>query len=552
MGQAREVLAGPVMEILPALIEQGRIDEALAAVAGLVKRNEELERRLAELGRRRFKSNEGVSSDQLLLFVKRLQEQAANTEDAEDDDASSPERAQVDARLLARAEAAAERARQKTLAAGAAPKRKPLKGKLPAHLPRRENIIPLPEAKRCCPTCSRERPVFGYDVSEVLELEPAKLYVRQDKREKRACECCEAHVIRAPQGDKVVPRGQFGCSAVANILNDKYARGLPLHRQRKEFRRLGLTLSSSTLCDQVTWAARSLRPLWLEAIDEVFDAEVMHIDGSGVPVLDRDHAKGVRLGTLWSTVGASEHGPQVAAYFYASTKRAKGQRPDEKGPDEILAERSGIVISDADSLFIKQRKREDLIDCGCNAHARRYFTRALDRGDTRAALPLGAFKGLYQIESDIAGEDVATRLAQRREHSTPIYDDLVAWCKAYQGELRPTEPLGQAVGYLLNHEVALRRFETDGVIPIDNNPAENTFVPVALTRKNYLFFGADSGGDRAAIVYTILHCCKLADVDPVAYLTDVLAVLGRGLVDIELAELMPARWKTRFAEDGDA
>lgn len=542
-----KMLSGPVMDVLPVLIAEGRFDEVLAAVTELVKRNEQLERQLAELVRRRSKPNEGVSSDQLLLFVKRMQEQAANSGDAQGDTATVPELVQVNARLEARAEAAAKRAREKVLAAGTTPKQRPLKGPLPEHLPRRDHVIELPPAQRRCPTCAEEREVFDYDVSEVLELEPAKLYVRRDKREKRACKRCEAHVIRAPRGDKVVARGQYGCSIAANILHDKYAKGLPLHRQRKDFRRMGLTLSSSTLCDQVAWAARALKPLWLEAIDQVLDAKVMHIDGSGVSVLDRDHAQGIRLGTLWSTVGAGERGPEVAAYFYASTKKAKGQRPDEKGPDEILAERSGIVVSDADLLFVRQRKRDDLIDCGCNMHARRYFAKALDRGDTRAALALGAFKGLYQVEEDIRELDVAARLAARQEQSTPIYDDLVAWCLAYQPELRPTEPLGQAVSYLLKNQVALRRFESDGVIPMDNIAAEHSFVPVALTRKNYLFLGADSGGDRAAIVYTMLHCCKLADVDPVAYLTDVLTILGRGVVDIEMAELMPAQWKLRAA-----
>jgi hypothetical protein len=222
----------------------------------------------------------------------------------------------------------------------------------------------------------------------------------------------------------------------------------------------------------------------------------------------------------------------------------KGQRPEEKGPSDILALRRGIVVSDADTLFVEERRRDDIIDCGCNMHARRYFVKALDRGDSRAALALGAFKGLYQVEEEFRDASADERLAARQERSTPIYDDLVLWCRAHQPEVRPSEPLGRAIAYLLKHEVALRRFETDGAIPTDNIAAEHAFVPVGLTRKNFLFFGADKGGDRAAIVYTLLHCCQLAGVDPVAYLTDVLRVLGRG-TDLEMAELMPARWKLR-------
>lgn len=546
--KASDTLSGPVLDVLPRLIEQGRFDEVLAAFQALVERNEKLERQLAELvERRRFKPNEGVSSDQLLLFVKQLRDQA--TRDAQEADAPpvTPALAQANARLQARADAAADRARQKFLTAATGPAHKPLKRPLPEHLPRHEHEIEVPERERACPTCAQERVVIGHDVSEVLELEPAKLYVRVDRREKRACRHCEAHVVRAPRGDKVAVGGQIGCSVVAHILNDKFDMGVPLHRQRKNFRRLGFRLPSSTLCDQVSWGARLLEPLWIEAIDQVLDARVMHIDGSGVPVLDRDHPDGKRLGTLWATVGASERGPEVAAYFYASTKKAKGQRPNEKGPSEILALRSGIVVSDADTLFVEQRKRDDLIDGGCNMHARRYFVKALDRGDSRAALAIGAFKGLYQVEEDIRELSVEDRLAIRRERSSPIYDDLVDWCRVLEGEVRPTEPLGRAIAYLLKHELALRRFESDGAIPIDNAPAEHAFVSVALTRKNFLFFGADTGGDRAAIVYTMLQCCRLAGVDPVAYLTDVLAILARRPTEIEMADLMPARWKTTRA-----
>ena len=117
--------------------------------------------------------------------------------------------------------------------------------------------------------------------------------------------------------------------------------------------------------------------------------------------------------------------PEVAAYYYASTKKAKGQRPGELGPSEILAQRTGIVVSDADTLFVEQRKREDLIDCGCNMHARRYFVKALDAGDTRAALVIGAMKGLYHVEDDFRNASPAERLDARQRESTPIYDDIV-------------------------------------------------------------------------------------------------------------------------------
>jgi hypothetical protein len=300
----------------------------------------------------------------------------------------------------------------------------------------------------------------------------------------------------------------------------------------------------------VKWAAELLKPLWLEAIDQVLEAEVMHIDGTGLPVLDRSHPDGKRLGALWATIGADRSGGKVAAYFYASTKKAKGQRPQERGPTDILALRTGITVSDADTLFAAQMRRDDVTDCGCNMHARRYFVKALDGGDERAALVIGAFKGLYQVEDDARLLSAEGRLELRREQSTPIYDDIVAWCRHHQPDIPPKSPLGRAIAYLLRHEQSLRRFEHDGRIPIDNMAAEHAFVPVALTRKNYLFLGHDNGGDRAAIVYTILRCCRLAAVDPVAYLRDVLGVLSRKIRRVEIKELMPAQWAAARVPDG--
>ena len=349
-------------------------------------------------------------------------------------------------------------------------------------------------------------------------------------------------MVRAPRGDKVVAGGQIGCSVVAQVLTAKYDLGAPLHRQRKTFQRMGMTIPTSTLSDQIKWATELLRPLWLEAIEQALASQVMHIDGTGLLALDRDHPKGKRLGALWGIVGADGLEPKVAAYLYASTKKAKGQREGEQGPSEILARRRGLLVSDADSSFIEQRKRDDLIDCGCNMHARRYFTKALDSGDTRAALPLGAFKALYQVEEELRDATAAERLAGRQELSTPIYDDIVSWCEAYQRNTPPKSPLGRAIQYLLNHQVALRRFETNGSIPIDNGPAERNFISVAISRKNYLFVGSHAGGERAAIAYTILRCCRLAGVEPVEYLTDVLARLCHKIRRVDIPALMPAAW----------
>jgi len=167
------------------------------------------------------------------------------------------------------------------------------------------------------------------------------------------------------------------------------------------------------------------------------------------------------------------------------------------------------------------------------------------RGDTRAAHPLGAFKQLYAIERSIRDLPLEQRQAERRDRSRPLYDTLVRWCEGYQPYEPPASPMGRAVRYLLNHRDALRRFLEDGAIPIDNRVVERLHVRTALTRKNFLFVGSHQGGHRAAIVYTILACCSLAEVDPVQYLADVLPRLGGRQRTADQALLMSAQWKAR-------
>jgi hypothetical protein len=233
--------------------------------------------------------------------------------------------------------------------------------------------------------------------------------------------------------------------------------------------------------------------------------------------------------------------------LYASTAKKDGQRPGELGPADVLALRRGYTVADAASIFDSSFEREGITECGCNMHARRYFTKALDAGDARAALPLAAFKQIYEWEATVAEATPAERLAVRREKCAHTYDELAAWCRTYQPVEPPSSPLGKAIGYLLNHEEALRRFLDDGVVPLDNGIVERLHVRTALTRKNFLFAGSDTGGERAAIAYTLLGCCALAEVDPVEYLAEVMPRLGRKIRVVDLPELLPAGWKAARA-----
>jgi transposase len=524
---------GPVLDVLRELLTERRDVEVQALFAKLVARNSELEQRLMRLLSRGHK-NEGVSTAQLKLFLDALA--AAGVDPS---DSGAPDLGDADAKLrgASGSDAGSDGTPEKP------PRQPPLRKAPPANLRRVDNPIAVPEAERACPACGAERARIGEDLTEVIELEPARVVVRVDRREKLACGSCEGELVRAPTGDKVVSGGRLGSTLVAVLIVDKYDDGLPLHRQKRRFERMGADLAVSTLADQVTWGTDLMRPLWRVVIQKVLAAVIMHLDATGLPVLDRDAPGGKRLGSLWGYVGDED----VAAYLYTSTGKKKAQREGELGPEDMLAQRTGYTVADASNLFDRSFERPELIECGCNMHGRRYWIKALDAGDARAALPIAAYKKLYEIEAKIRGLAPDKKFAVRQAESKPVFDEIVSWAEAYKSHEPPASALGSAIRYMTNHREALGRFLEDGVIPIDNGIVERLHVRAALTRKNFLFAGSDAGGERAAIAYTILGCCRLADVNPVEYLSDILPRLARGVCVRDVPNMLPAAWKAARA-----
>ena len=522
---AREQAAA-AREQAAAAREQAAAAREQAAAARVAELEQRLERLLA-----RYKKSEAVSKTQLVLFLDAISRGEAGDLFADPEDprgeasARLRDASQIDEDDEPRTKAPRERP----------PTRQPA----PAHLPRVPNPIPVPLAERPCPRCGGERTCIGHDLTEVIELIPARVIVRQDLREKLSCGSCDGELVRAPSGEKVVAGGKLGNALVIDMLVGKYADGLPLHRQRDRYARLGLDVPISTLVDQVTWVTDLLRPLWRAALAECIASKVMHLDATGLPVLDRGVAGGKRLGTLWGYVG-----DEVAAYVYASTGKQVGQRPGEMGPADILSLREGYTVADASNLFDASfAQHPKLIECGCNMHARRYFVKALDAGDTRAALPLAAYKKLYEIEEEIRGLGPEAKLEARQQHSKPVFDELVSWAQVHQPHEPPAAKMGVAIRYLLNHRVALGQFLVSGLVPMDNGAVERLHVRTALTRKNFLFAGSDAGGERAAVAYTILACCRICEVNPVEYLADVLPRLSGRVRLMDLPALLPAPWK---------
>lgn len=510
-----------MLEVLRELLAGGNTDEVMALVAKLVARNRELELLLAKVRESRNRG-EHLTAGQLDLFL----EQARNE--------ANPDRAEANRKLEEAAEEHGGRP-EKTKP----PKQPAVRRSPPPGLRRVENPILVPAEERACPSCGAERRCVFHETTDVIDLIPAEVIVRLDQREVLQCGNCDGEMERAPLGDKVVDGGAYGSRLVADLVVGKYRDGLPLNRQGQILERLGLEMPSSSMGDQIRWATDLLQPVRAQLIDDVLGSQVMHIDATGLQVRDSDRPTGIITGALWGYVGH-----ECAVYLYTSTGKRLGQREGEIGPEEFLARRMGYTVADAAGLFDRSFKRPDLIEVGCNMHSRRYMMKALDAGDARAAIPLAAFAALYDVEDAAQKLGPAERLAERKKRSKPVYDQLLAWCETYQPQEPPSSLLGKAIKYLLNHRVALTRFLDDGVLPIDNGVVERLHRRPAITRRNFLFAGSHAGAERAAIAYSVLGSCEVADVNPIEYLADVLPRLARGVVIArDIPAMTPAAWK---------
>jgi len=418
---------------------------------------------------------------------------------------------------------------------------KPARRPLPAHLPRERVVHSAPSS---CPGCGGALRKLGEDITETLELVPAQWTVIQHVREKFSCRRCEA-ITQAPAPSHPIARGRAGPQLLAQVLFGKYRAHLPLNRQSDIYAKEGVDLDTSTLADWVGACAATLMPLVDEIRDHVFAAERIHADDTTVPVL----AKGkTRTGRLWVYVRddkpfAGQAAP--AAMFYYS--------PDRGGehPEKHLVDYSGLMQADAyagfNGLYVAGRQPGPITEAACWAHARRKLFELAELQKAPIAIEaVRRIDELFVIEREINGLAPDQRVAIRAQRSKPLVDDLERWMRQERRKLSSRSPLAKALAYSLKRWEALTRFLDDGRICMTNNAAERAVRGIAMGRKNWTFAGSDSGGRRAAAIYTLIETCKLNDVDPRAWLADVLARIAdhpaRGI-----AELMPWNWRSTDA-----
>jgi transposase len=415
---------------------------------------------------------------------------------------------------------------------------KPARRPLPAHLPRERIVHAAPSS---CPCCGGALRKLGEDVTETLEHVPAQWKVIQHVREKFSCRKCES-IAQSPAPSHPIARGRAGPQLLAQVLFAKYRAHLPLNRQSDIYANEGVELDVSTLADWVGACAATLTPLVDEIRKHVFAAERIHADDTTVPVLARGKT---RTGRLWTYVRDDQpFGGQAApaALFYYS--------PDRGGvhPEKHLADYSGIMQADAyagfNGLYSAGRKPGPIIEAACWAHGRRKLYELAEL--QKAPIALGAVRRideLFAIEREINGLSSEQRQAVRCERSKPLVDELEKWLREERKKLSSKTVLAKAMDYSLKRWAAMTRFLGDGRICMSNNAAERAVRGIAVGRRNWTFAGSDAGGARAATIYTLIETAKLNDIDPRAWLADVLARIADHPAK-RIAELLPWNWKT--------
>ena len=443
------------------------------------------------------------------------------------------------------AQAAAKTSRVRAFA-----RKRPVRKPWPENIERERVVVEAPKACACCGGSRLAK--IGEDVTKTLEEIPRRFKLIETVREKFTCRDCE-RISQPPAPFHATPRGLIGPTLLATILFDKFGMHTPLNRQSVRFKSEGIDLPLSTLADQVGHGTFALMPLFHLIERHVLAAERLHGDDTTLRIL----AKGkCTTGRIWSYVRDDRPfaglAPPAAVYY------ASGDRRGEH-PQKHLAGFAGILQADCyngfEPLFDPRRRASPITPAFCFAHARRGFFELADiekkaregeKGKLISPIALEAvlrLDALFEIERAINGRNPEERRTVRQEKSKPLFDDMHAWLLRERETLSRSAEVLKPINYMLKRWVDFARFLDDGRICLSNNAAERSLRGVALGRRNWTFAGSQRGADRAAVMLTTITTCRLNDVDPKAWLADVLARIA-DLPASRLHELLPWEWSS--------
>lgn len=470
---------------------------------------EKLKFQLARFQRWRFGRNaESLSSEQLALWESELDADIAMVQRRLD--------------TLTRDKPASEIRRQA--------KRRPL----PESLPRVEERHDL--AAHDCPACGQGLEQIGEEVSEQLDIIPAKFFVRRHVRPKYCCRHCQSiHTASVPA--QPIDKGVAASGLIAHVAIGKYLDHLPLYRQESQFARLGVALPRSTMAGWFGELEVLLEPAVECLAKHLLREGVLHADETPVPVLDPGAGK-TATGYLWAYRTSPWSALQAVVFDFAMSRA-------REAPNRFLAPFRGTLLVDGYAGYGDILKKPEVTEAGCWSHARRQFFDVWQATQSPTAeTALAEIAKLYQIEAELKDLPPKERAAERRQRAGPILAAFKQWLEKTYAKSAPRSALGRALLYTINRWRALQRYLDDGLVNIDNNPVENAIRGIALGRKNYLFCGSEGGGHRAALFYSLIETAKLNGVDPHAYLVHLLTQLPTAKAK-DLDALMPWNYRAQ-------
>ena len=404
-------------------------------------------------------------------------------------------------------------------------KKQPLRTELPAHLPRKEEVIEpenIPQGAK----------KIGESVTEVLEYTPADIFVRRIIRPKYIISSTDekTQISIADLPALPIAKSNAGAGLLAYILVSKFVDHLPFYRQRQIFKRQKLHIAESTLNGWFTASSRLLLLLY-EALEKtVLQTDYLMADETTIRVLTKDKPGASHKGYHWVYYDPVR---KLVLFDYR-----KGR--SKEGPNEVLQNFTGHLQTDGYSAYANLLTKGKITLLACMAHARRKFEEAQENDKVRSHKMLKMMQKLYAIERQAKEEemDFEQIKALRQEKAVPILNEMEAWMQEEIYKVAPKSAIGKALSYTLNLWPRLKRYVEDGRFKIDNNLIENCIRPVALGRKNYLFAGSHEAAQRAAMFYSFFASCKINEVEPYQWLKNTLEVINDYPVN-KLHELLP-------------
>jgi transposase len=412
----------------------------------------------------------------------------------------------------------------------------------------------VPEDQRGCTHCGDPMCTFDWVEHETVHYIPGHFVVHVEQREKIGCKTkgCPGEAVTAERACTPALPTRVDASVLAHLVESKCDDSLPIYRQRDIYARLGFDVPLNTLYGYWTFALDLLVPVAEVTLGVVLDDDIVCIDDTGMPVLDKTKKGGKFRGHLWAFKGKTSE--MVAFQFTETWEAAEVQPWIEAITGIVQVDDYKGYSAEVESMLEIGKKIQLIPDArrlGCMMHVRRRFYEAFKLGDKRAAPAIDWIHKIYEVEAEAKKLelDAGGRLALRRKQSVPLLDALFAWIVEQQPKLGKTSKLAEAVRYAINQRTFVERCFTDGRFEIDNGEIERVLKKPCVGRKNYLHCGSVVGAKRLAAAYTLVLSCKGLGINVHEYLVDVITKLGNGWPLRRIRELVPDAWAAARAVD---